>query len=72
MFNVKPPDAKELLRYVIACQQVDFYGDGIINTTGLRLASVPEVHEPPKYDWTSENPNDWRHKRCMFFDSLFK
>ncbi len=71
MFNVKQPDAKELLRWVIACQQIDCYGDGIINTDGLRVAPVPKV-KLYKPDWESINPNSWRDKTCLFFGNLFK
>ena len=74
MFNVKQSNAKELLEWVIACQQHDFYGGEIINTEGLCVDPVPKI-KLRELDWRSSeltDPNSWRDKTSLFFGNLFK
>ncbi len=75
MFNVKKTDPKELLSWILSCQQYDsLYEDGIISDKGLRVEPVPEVKEL-KLNWKPSGlakPNSWRNKSIFFFSNLFK
>ena len=53
-----------LFSWILSCQQHDDSEIVLIDNKGLRVAKVPEVHEPD-LDWSSSglyNPNAWRYK----------